>query len=267
MAHAAAFLGLASCLPWQAAATRASGGGPAGALAGSGFDAAVEVLAVWPHDDGAFTQGLVWSDDVVYESTGRYGESEVRVWELATGQVLRRHALEERFFGEGLARVADRVIQLTWREGVALVYDAATLEPLGAFQYEGEGWGLCFDGRELVMSDGSAVLAFRYPTDFSVTRTVAVTFAGKPLLGLNDLACADGRVFANIFDHDVIVRIDPGTGEVDARIDASGLRRLLPPETRQHAGALNGIAYRKDAGTFLVTGKLWPNVFEVKFVE
>lgn len=224
------------------------------------------VLAVWPHDPEAFTQGLLWAEGRVYESTGRYGRSDVRVWEAESGEILARRELPDHLFAEGLALVGERLVQLTWREEVALLYDRRTLEPVGQRRYAGEGWGLCFDGESLVMSDGSATLRFRDPETFGELRRIEVRLDNRPLRGLNELACVEGRVWANVFPRDELVRIDPRSGAVDAIVDASDLRRRLPEEARARSDVLNGVAYRPDSGTFLLTGKLWPRLFEVELV-
>ncbi len=223
----------------------------------------VQVLGSTPHDRSAFTQGLVWFQGALYESTGLYGQSTVREVDRATGEVRRQVRLDPTVFAEGLAQVGDRLVQITWQQGVAYVYDIATLERLDQFTYTGEGWGLCNDGARLVMSDGSSALTFRDPETFGAIGTVSVTLDGRPLDRLNELECVGDRVYANVWMSDLIVRIDPGSGRVDAAIDAGN---LLPPAERIGADVLNGIAYDPEQDVFLITGKLWPRVFEVRFV-
>jgi glutamine cyclotransferase len=223
----------------------------------------VEVVRVLPHDPAAFTQGLVWNGRTLYESTGLLGRSSLREVELETGRVLRRVSLPPDIFGEGLAQVGERLVQLSWQNGLALVWDAATFERRGEHRYAGEGWGLCYDGRRLVMSDGSSTLAFRDPATFAETSRLQVTHDNDPLANLNELECAGGSIYANVWQTDDIVRIDPASGRVTAHIDARG---LLGPAERAGVDVLNGIAYRPETGTFLVTGKLWPKLFEVRFV-
>jgi len=218
------------------------------------------VVVTYPHDTDAYTQGLLWHDGALYESTGQYGESTVRQVELATGRVLRQAELPRHLFGEGLALVGDRLVQLTWQEGVALIWGLADLAPRGEHRYTGEGWGLCYDGRRLVMSDGSRRLTFRDPESFAVTGEVDVTVGGVPTDRLNELECVEGAVYANVWRDQEIFRIDPRDGRVTAVIDASG---LLTPAERRDADVLNGIAHRAETGTFLITGKLWPKLFEV----
>ena len=222
----------------------------------------VEVLQVLPHDRTAFTQGLVWQDGALYESTGLRGRSELRRVDRASGQVQQRVALEPNFFGEGLALVDDRLIMLTWQEHVARVFDRS-FQVVGEFSYPTEGWGLCYDGSRLVMSDGSSTLYFRDPTTFDVLGSVLVTLDGQPTEMLNELECVGDWVYANVWQTDTIVRIDPATGQVHAVIDASG---LLAPSERPGTDVLNGIAYDPDQDVFLITGKLWPHLYEVRFV-
>ncbi|MCA9529432.1 MAG: glutaminyl-peptide cyclotransferase [Myxococcales bacterium] len=222
-----------------------------------------EVLARYPHDTEAFTQGLLWRNGHLFESTGLYGESSLREVDLRTGTVVRRHDLPADLFGEGLAAVRDHLVQLTWKHGTALVWRTADFSVARQFAYEGEGWGLCFDGEHLVMSDGSDRLVFRDPDSFAVARTVHVTRDGAPVRALNELECVDGAVYANVWQTDEIVRIDPRTGRVEATIDAGG---LLDAASRGHADVLNGIAFVPETGHFLITGKLWPWVFEVRWV-
>ena len=222
----------------------------------------VEVVGRRPHDVTAYTQGLVLSGERLFESTGLFGESTLREVDPHTGEVLRQIELDERYFGEGLAAVDDRLIQLTWHEGTALTYRVDDLTPIGNFTYESEGWGLCDDGSRLVMSDGSSTLYFRDRQTFELQDTLAVLSGETPVDQLNELECVDDAVYANVYQTTDIVRIDAATGHVTAVIDAS--RFLDEPGT--DAGVMNGIAYDSDAGTFLVTGKNWPTLFEVRFV-
>lgn len=228
----------------------------------------VEVVATYPHDPQAFTQGLIERDGVLLESTGLYGGSSVRRVELETGKVLAEAHLPATLFGEGLALVeapgkAGRLVQLTWQEGKALLWDAASFRPEGEHQYQGEGWGLCFDGRRFAMSDGSDLLTFRDADTFATLSRVQVTRDGLPVGSLNELECVGEEIYANRWQFEEIVRVDAVTGRVTATIDASG---LLTPAERAGADVLNGIAFRAKTGTFLLTGKLWPKVFEVRFV-
>jgi glutamine cyclotransferase len=223
----------------------------------------VKVLSVRPHDASAYTQGLVWDHGTLYESAGLYGQSSLREVDPRTGVVKRQLSVPNGFFAEGLAQAGNRLIQLTWKEGVAFVYDARSFERISEYRYDGEGWGLCNDGRRLVMSDGSDRLTFRDLKTFAVTGSVAVRRDGMPLRELNELECVDGAVWANVWMTDEIVRIDPESGQVTAVVEARG---LLSAEEMTHADVLNGIAWDPAKKTFLITGKLWPRMFEVVFV-
>lgn len=224
----------------------------------------VEVLQELPHDPEAFTQGLVWFEGKLLESTGQYGRSTIRRVEPTTGRVEQQILLPRGVFGEGLARVGDRLIQLTWREGMALVRRLDDLEEFDRLSYEGEGWGICHGGSRLFMSDGGAALQLRDPESFAVLGTLPVLFEGRPVGGLNELECAEGWVWANVYQTDMIAKIDPGTGDVVAVVDASG---LLTAAERRESDVLNGIAYDPNEAVFYLTGKLWPKMFKVRFVD
>lgn len=221
-----------------------------------------EVISVRPHDELAFTQGLLLADGVFFESTGR--TSSVREVDPETGEVIRERAVPD-YFAEGLALVGDRLIQLTWRDGIALIYDRDTFEYEGAFYYNVEGWGLCYDGESLYHSDGSQYLYRRDPETFEILDRIAVTYGGQPVIRLNELECVGDYVYANVWQTDYILRIAKATGVVDGLIDASD---LLTPEQRptDSNGVLNGIAYDPENDVFYITGKLWSLLFEVRFV-
>lgn len=223
---------------------------------------AYEVVKSYPHDQGAFTEGLLWHDGALYESTGLTGRSDVRRVDLESGAVLRSASLPNQAFAEGLARVGDSLVQITYNEGRAFVYDAATLNRTAEFRYSGEGWGLTFDGKSLIMSDGSSMLTFRDPTTFQALRRIQVTVGGKPLGAVNEMEFIDGKIWANIWLTDIIVQIDPKTGQVTGHLDLSG---LLGPGVRpaDKNDVLNGIAYDPDSGRVFVTGKRWPRLFEI----
>jgi glutaminyl-peptide cyclotransferase len=202
-------------------------------------------------------------DGKLYESTGLQGRSSVRRVDLASGVVEAQTALPAELFGEGLARVGQRLIQLTWKNHKALVWDLGTLSKVAEFSYEGEGWGLCFDGRRLVMSDGSDRLTFRNPTTFEPEGELRVRRDGRPVRNLNELECVGGLVYANVWQDNHIARIEAATGVVTGWIDATG---LLDRDLAASADVLNGIAAMDGKGTLLVTGKLWPNLYEAEVV-
>jgi glutamine cyclotransferase len=269
--------GLAVALSLWVIAARASAGSPSPApsLPTDDPSAAVgaapipallswEVVTSFAHDPGAWTEGLLIDDSGrLFESTGIEGSSSVREVDRTTGQVLRSAAPPDAAYGEGLAVVGDQLLQLTWRDGVALAWEADTFELVGSHRYTGEGWGLCADGSRLVMSDGSATLTFRDPATFEATGSVDVTAAGQPVVKLNELECVDGAVWANVWETPYIVRIDPGSGMVTGVLDMTGL--AVPDPAASDPGAvLNGIAYDPERDTFLVTGKLWPTMYEVR---
>ena len=222
-----------------------------------------DLVRTLPHDTGAYTQGLLIHDGIFLESTGRYGKSEVRRVEIATGEVLLSRPLANNRFGEGLARVGERLIQLTWKAGLALVHDAATLDSLGTFDYQGEGWGLCHDGESLYMSDGSDTLQRRDPTTFGLLGRIGVTRADSAVHNLNELECVGDHIYANIHRSSEILRIDKLTGVVNGALDAEALA-WASGRPANPAAVLNGIAYDLRTGTFYVTGKLWPVMFEIE---
>lgn len=220
---------------------------------------AVQQVRSYPHDSTAFTQGLVWRDGKLYESTGRYGESSLRIVEVETGRVVQRVDLAQTYFAEGLAAIGDTLYQLTWKESVAFLYDADTLRPLGQISYTGEAWGLASDGRRLIVSDGSSYLTFVDPVTFSVDTTLRVTDGGTPVDQLNELEWVRGEVWANVWHTNHIVRIDPQTGRVKGRLDLTA----LIPQVRDPEAVLNGTAYDPQGNRLLVTGKLWPRLYEI----
>ncbi|WP_419995677.1 glutaminyl-peptide cyclotransferase [Streptomyces boninensis] len=227
----------------------------------------MQVRRTLPHDPKAFTQGLEMSGGMLYEGTGLTGHSSVRAGAPGERPSARTN-LPARIFGEGITLVGrDRLWQLTWQDGIAYERDPKTLRERRQVRYEGEGWGLCHDaaGRRLVMSDGSARLAFRDPESFRKTGEVTVRRAGRPVAELNELECAGPHtVYANVFQSDEIVRIDTRTGAVTGAVDASG---LLPASERSGSAAvLNGIAAIPGTDEFYVTGKNWPKLFRVRFV-
>lgn len=223
------------------------------------------VVRSYPHDPQAFTQGLLFHDGYLFESTGLHGQSSVRKVDLETGRVLRRIDLPPRYFGEGLACHEGRLYQLTWKSEIGFIYDAETLVRVGSFHYEGEGWGLVFDGTNFVMSDGSHRLRFMERNTFEPVRTVDVLDGDVPVSNLNELAFIEGEIWANIFPTDRIARIDPETGRVAGWIDLAG---ILSPGDRagRPVDVLNGIAYDEAGRRIFVTGKLWPRLYEIELV-
>ncbi|MFN8122278.1 MAG: glutaminyl-peptide cyclotransferase [Thermoleophilia bacterium] len=219
-------------------------------------------LAQHPHATDAYTEGLVWlPGDRIFESTGLYGASSLRQVRRSTGAVIRSRSLSGAYFGEGLAATGSRLIQLTWKENTAFVWDRRTFRRVRTFRYAGEGWGLTTTGGRLVMSNGSAVLRFLDPATFREVRRVRVTDGGRPVTRLNELEAVRGEIWANVWQRDDIVVIDPATGRVRARLDLSGLRSRLPAGGQPEV--LNGIAWDRARDRVLVTGKYWPLMFEL----
>jgi glutaminyl-peptide cyclotransferase len=221
---------------------------------------AYEVTAQFPHDSSAYTQGLLWDDRVLFESTGLNGRSDVRRVDLRSGRVLASRPLAADRFGEGLALLKGRLYQLTWKAGVAYTYDATTLAPRDSFNYSGEGWGLATDGTSLIMSDGSDSLRVLSPETFHVERVIHVRYNGAPLHQLNELEYVDGEVLANVYESNWILRIDPATGDVREMIDFADLY----PERPASAEVMNGIALAPGGKQLLLTGKYWPVLFQVR---
>jgi glutaminyl-peptide cyclotransferase len=219
-----------------------------------------DVTDHFPHDSAAYTQGLLWADSVLFESTGQYGHSDVRRVDLRSGRVLASRPLPADRFGEGLALLKGRLYQLTWKEGVAYTYDAATLTPRDSFRYVGEGWGLTTDGTSLIMSDGSDSLRFLSPATFQLQSVVHVRYKDAPVLQVNELEYANGEILANVYQTNWVLRIDPATGLVREVIDFADLY----PERPASADVMNGIALAPDGKQLLLTGKFWPTVFEVR---
>ena len=223
---------------------------------------AFKVVNSFPHDPTAFTQGFVYRDGFLYESTGLYGKSSLRRTNPATGEVLARTTLPEKFFGEGITIIGESVYQLTWRSGQGFIYDRETLERRGSFAYSTEGWGLTDDGTSLIMSDGTEKLYFLSPESFEATKVISVKEDGSPVTMLNELEHAGGKIYCNIWLSDDIVVVNPESGVVERRISLGELRKRLSLPER--AEALNGIAWKPASDTFLITGKLWSEVFEIK---
>ncbi|MGV0605929.1 glutaminyl-peptide cyclotransferase [Mycolicibacterium sp. XJ1904] len=218
------------------------------------------VLEEIPHDATAWTQGLELDGNILYEGTGIVGQSQIRELDPATGAVRRAAPAPNNYYGEGITVVGDRIWELTWRDGVAVEWDRATLTPVREAAVDGEGWGLCHDGDRLVRSDGTDRLRFHDPATFAETGSVAVTRDDQPLRNLNELECVDGQVWANVWHSDEIVRIDPATGRVNTVVDAAG---LWPGQGDDREKVLNGIAHA-GGDEYLLTGKFWPSMYRVR---
>ncbi|MGB7654223.1 MAG: glutaminyl-peptide cyclotransferase [Novosphingobium sp.] len=216
----------------------------------------------YPHDPGAFTEGLFIDAGHLFESTGMIGRSSVRQVDLKTGKVLRKVTLSSPYFGEGIAPWKGQILSLTWQNGVGFRWDSKSLKKLGNFRYTGEGWALTSTGKELVMSDGSDTLRFIDPADFTVKRTLKVTIQGRPLRLINELEWVDGQVFANVWMTDYVVRIDPSSGKVVGLIDLGPLHRAAG--VFGHDRVANGIAWDAKSRKLYMTGKEWPSLFEVR---
>jgi glutaminyl-peptide cyclotransferase len=225
-----------------------------------------QIVHTYPHNPEAFTQGLVYLDGHLYESTGRNGESSIRMVDLPTGRVLQRYDLAEKYFGEGLTDWGSDLVQLTWTNGLGFVYDRFSLALKRTFHYEGEGWGLTHDDRQLILSDGTPVLRFLDPHSFAETRRISVRDEkGRLVSNLNELEYIRGEIYANVWQTDQIVRVSPRTGKLLGWIDLSGLmdkNQLTDPDA-----VLNGIAYDLQGDRIFVTGKLWPKLFEIKVIH
>ena len=224
-----------------------------------------KIVKVYPHDPGAYTQGLVYKDGVFYEGTGLNGRSSLRKVRLESGEVLQRVDLPPEFFGEGIALLEGKIFQLTWKGGTGFIYDARDFHLLRKFSYPGEGWGLTTDGRLLYMSDGTPEIRVLNPESLKEVRRIKVHDGTSPIAELNELEFINGEIFANIWQTDRIARISPHTGKVMGWIDLSGI--LSPMYRRTTDAVLNGIAYDARGKRLFVTGKLWPNVFEITLVK
>jgi glutaminyl-peptide cyclotransferase len=223
------------------------------------------VVRSYPHDPTAFTQGLVWHNGELLESTGRQGESSLRRVRLETGEVLQKIDLDRRYFAEGLAVLDGRAYQLTWQHGLAFVYDLAQFARVDSFTYTGEGWGLATDGSALILSDGSNVLRFIDPNGFVVSRSLEVTDGGQPVHQLNELEWVRGEIWANVWHDRRIARIDPQTGRVREWLDLS---QVYPEaEAVDQEAVPNGIAWDDAGGRLFITGKLWPRLYEITVAD
>lgn len=242
---------LASCLPLSCSGARKV------------TEYGLRVVGEHPHDEASFTQGLFFEGGVMFESTGQWGESTFRQVDMATGEAKRKLKFDRKYFVEGSVMLGGKLYILTWTDRVAFIYDAATLEYQKTVSYPHDGWGLTTDGKRLIASDGSSNLYF-LDADLRQTGRVGVTMNGRPLRNLNELEWVDGKVWANVYLTDMIVIIDPDSGEVEASIDCRG---LLPDRLRdERTDVLNGIAYDKATGKIYLTGKYWKRLYEVELV-
>jgi glutamine cyclotransferase len=221
-----------------------------------------QVLDSFPHDTNAFTQGFLYYNGFFFESTGQYGQSTLRRNDPTSGVTLQQISINPAEFGEGLARIGNELIQITWKENVAHRYTLQDFWLTRNYNYAGDGWGICHDGERLVMTNGGSHLTFRDPETFAVLGSVQVRMDGLPISWLNELECVGRLVYANVWNSEMILRIDPETGVVLTRINAYD---LLTPQEEAQAGVLNGIAFHPVTEQFYLTGKLWPRVFEVDF--
>lgn len=229
-----------------------------------------EIINTFPHDPNAFTQGLIWVDGILYEGTGRYEQSTLRSVALDTGNVIQMQRLPPDLFGEGITLFNDKIVQLTWKNGLGFVYNPETLALIGQFSYPTEGWGITHDDQHLIMSDGSATLYFWDPDTFAEIGRINVFDENGPVVMLNELEYINGEIYANIWQTDRIARIDPHTGRVTGWILLTGLlspdELANPQDMAAGVAVLNGIAYDMNHDRLFVTGKLWPNLFEIKVV-
>jgi len=223
-----------------------------------------KIVNTYPHDTNSFTQGLIFDKGVLYESTGLNGHSAVKIVDLKTGKTLKSHELPDNYFGEGIAIIENKIIQLTWRSKTGFVYDKKTLKLIKKFSYQTQGWGITYDGKYLIISDGSAVLYFMDPNTFKVVGTLEVHGDSGKVSKLNELEYINGEIYANIWGIEKIARINPKTGRVTAWINLSGL--LSDQDKKNRVDVLNGIAFNSDKGSLFVTGKLWPKLFEIELV-
>jgi glutamine cyclotransferase len=223
------------------------------------------IVHQFPHDPKAFTQGLIYLNGALYESTGLQGRSSLRKVDLETGRVLQQLKIPGRFFAEGLTSWQEQLVQLTWQSHIGFVYSVFSFEKLREFSYSGEGLGLTHDAKSLIMSDGSDTLRFLDPVTYQTVRTLHVTADGTAVINLNELEYVRGEIYANIWQTDTIARISPVTGEVTHWVDMTGL--LSASDLVTQPDVLNGIAYDSKGDRLFVTGKLWPKLFEIKIVD
>lgn len=224
-----------------------------------------KIINTYPHDTESFTQGLIIDNGFLYESTGLNGRSSIKIVYLETGKAIKSHKLADKYFGEGITIVDDKIIQLTWRSKKGFVYDKDSLKLLRTFSYQTQGWGITYDGKYLILSDGSNILYFMDPKSFVVVGKLEVYDDNGEVSKLNELEYINGEIYANIWGKDLIARINPKTGFVSSWIELDGL--LSKEDKKKGVDVLNGIAFNPQNGTLLVTGKLWPKIFEIEIIE
>jgi glutamine cyclotransferase len=220
-----------------------------------------EILNTYPHDTTAFTQGLVYNNGSFFESTGGYGTSTLRKVDLETGQVTKEFKLTDQFFGEGLTQINNELLQLTWQENTGFIYEKNTFDPIGNFSYATEGWGLTYDGSNLIMSDGTSNLYFLNPTTYQEVRQINVLDGNNSITYINELEYVNGDIYANIWLTEKIAIINPQNGQIKGWINMTG---LYQPQGSNDV--LNGIAYDQQSNRLFVTGKNWPNIYEIKIL-
>jgi glutamine cyclotransferase len=222
------------------------------------------IVNVYPHDPGAYTQGLVYEDGLLYEGTGLWGQSTLRKGVLETAEILQSYSLPEAYFGEGITIWEDRIIQLTWKAGTGFVYDRESFDLLDSFDIATEGWGITHDGTNLIMSDGTETLHIWDPETLEEIEQIQVTDEQGPVVWLNELEYVQGKIYANVYQTDRVAMIEPETGQVTGWIDLEGL--LDGTELSQPVDVLNGIAYDVEGERLFVTGKWWPKLFEIELI-
>lgn len=224
-----------------------------------------KIIKTFPHDTKSYTQGLIFEDDILYEGTGQYGQSVLRKTDFKTGNILAELSLPSQYFGEGITSFGDKIIQLTWTSRVGFVYDKKSFKLINTLQYDTQGWGLTTDGKQLIMSDGSSFIYFLDPEYFTQSGKIEIFDNHGPVNMINELEYIDGLIYANIYQTEEIIAFDPNNGKVMKRIDC---RKIVPTGYKgEQDNVLNGIAFDKKTGRIFITGKRWPNLFEVKFVK
>jgi glutamine cyclotransferase len=228
---------------------------------------AYNIVNTFPHDTSSFTQGLQWYDNTLYEGTGNFGKSKLMKVDLKTGNPTGQVKLKDVYFGEGITILKDTLYQITWQQKTCFVYDAKTLKQIKTLSYETDGWGITNDGTHLIMSDGSNNIYYRDPATFKTLKIVGVTDNNGPVANINELEFVDGFIYANIWETNYIIKIDPANGHVVGRMDLTGVLEQAAkqsPDPYTKGNVLNGIAYDAAKKSFYITGKLWPVLFEVK---